>query len=100
MAKKKSKLENTKTENLVNDNTSSANISVINEKTILNEEGRLSSLSIVELMSLQQACALVCKRFETIAQLDPSNNSRFKEYQRYYEMIFLEIKERIAGYCS
>lgn len=100
MVKKKSKLENVKTENLVNNDASSVNISDINEKTILNKEGRLSSLSIVELMSLQQACALVCKRFETIAQLDSNNNARFKEYQRYYEMIFLEIKERIAGYCS
>lgn len=60
----------------------------------------ISELNITELISLEKACALVCKRFETIAQLDFTNNNKFKEYQHYYELIFNELEKRVAESCN
>ena len=75
--------------------------------TIINTEGvevkkekTLKDLDINELISFEKACALLCKRFETAAQLDFNHHFLFKEYQQYYEMIFNEIKERVATCCS
>lgn len=58
-----------------------------------------SDLSITELISYEQACALLCRRFEKSVQLDFNNNLKFKEYQRYYEMIFNELGKRVAEIC-
>ena len=60
----------------------------------------ISELNITELIALEKACALVCKRFETIAQLDFTNNNKFKEYQHYYELIFNELEKRVAESCN
>lgn len=60
----------------------------------------LSELNVMELVALEEACTLLCKRYETIAQLDYTNNFKFKEYQRYYEMIFAELEKRVAESCK
>lgn len=58
-----------------------------------------SDLNITELISYEQACALLCRRFEKNVQLDFNNNLKFKEYQHYYEMIFNELEKRVAEIC-
>ena len=60
----------------------------------------LSEMNIMELISLETACNLLCRRFETVAQLDYNNNFKFKEYQRYYEMIFSELERRVVESCK
>ena len=94
MAKKNNLPANTEIKKSDNKNDIVMNDSPINKKKPLSE------LSITELMSLQQACALLCKRYETIAQLDINNNMLFKEYQAYYEMIFVELGKRIVKHCK
>jgi hypothetical protein len=37
----------------------------------------ISELNITELIALEKACNLVCRRFETVAQLDFNNNFKF-----------------------
>lgn len=60
----------------------------------------LSDINIMELLSLEQACALLCKRYETTAQLDFNNNAKFKEFKEYYEMIFRELEKRVVDTCK
>jgi hypothetical protein len=60
----------------------------------------IKSLNVVELIALEKACALLCKRYETMARLDIFDNFKFKEYQRYYETIFEELAIRVAEVCK
>lgn len=60
----------------------------------------LSDVNIMELLALEQACALLCKRYETTAQLDFNNNAKFKEFKAYYEMIFNELESRVEKVCK
>ena len=60
----------------------------------------IKTLSLTELMALENACALLCKRFETTARLDSTNNTKFKEYQIYYEKIFSELESRVNKICN
>lgn len=60
----------------------------------------LSDVNIMELLALEQACALLCKRYETTAQLDFNNNAKFKEFKAYYEMIFNELETRVINACK
>ena len=60
----------------------------------------LSELNVMELVALEEACALLCKRYETIAQLDMNNNFKFKEFKSYYEMIFNELEKRVVIACK
>lgn len=48
------------------------------------------------LLNLEKACALVCKHHETIARIDSTNSEKFKEYKRYYEIIFSKISDKIS----
>ena len=57
-------------------------------------------LDITQLISLEKACSLLCKRFETTAQLDIRNNAKFKEFKNYYEMIFSELEKRVLDICK
>lgn len=60
----------------------------------------LRDLSYSDLLCLEYFCSKLCKRFETTARLDYKGQVLFKEYQRYYDMIFNEIKERVSSCCS
>jgi uncharacterized ferredoxin-like protein len=60
----------------------------------------LNKINVIELLALEKACALLCKRYETTAQLDFMNNAKFKEFKSYYEMIFDELEARIVNVCK
>lgn len=60
----------------------------------------LTKINVIELLALEKACALLCKRYETTAQLDFMNNAKFKEFKSYYEMIFDELEARIVNVCK
>ena len=102
MAKKKNNTTTIVTEaDLITTDKKVSPISIINTEGVeVKKEKTLKDLDINELISFEKACALLCKRFETSAQLDYNNHFLFKEYQRYYEIIFNEIKERVATCCS
>lgn len=73
---------------------------IIEKSENIIKQETLEDLDIQGLISLQEGCALLCKRYETIAQLDINNNALFKEYQGYYEMILKELGKRITKYCK
>ena len=119
MAKKKTKVENKET--VVNNINKDLNLTagqesnetgfistegvitnyvILGEKEILNESNKISSISLVDLMFLENACAILCKRYETIAKLDMTNNKKFKEYKEYYENIFSELERRVSNACK
>lgn len=110
MAKKKTKTIDVVTEANVLDVDKNVEVeNVLNKQTVINHLGEISSkrehgkikyLDINELVALEKACSILCKRFETTAQLDYAYHSNFKEFQKYYEMIFNELKERVIMYCS
>lgn len=66
----------------------------------INTKKPLELLDVESLVALEKACSLLCKRFETTAQLDPKNNAKFKEFKNYYEMIFSELEKRVLYYCK
>lgn len=60
----------------------------------------LEDLNILELISLERICSIVCKRYETSARLDVINNNKFKEFKTYYDSIFSEMENRIINICN
>ena len=95
---------NLNTTTITNDNNISTTY-VTNEEYDINKvtfitRKPLELLDIQSLVALEKACSLLCKRFETTAQLDPKNNAKFKEFKNYYEMIFSELEKRILYYCE
>ena len=66
----------------------------------INTRNQLELLDIQSLVALEKACSLLCKRFETTAQLDIKNNAKFKEFKNYYEMIFSELEKRVLDICK
>lgn len=77
------------------------------ESTPINKDG-LETLSIVELVALEQACNKVCNRYEVGARLylstgdvtDKGNNKLFYTFKNYYDLIFDELKKRVIKYCK
>ena len=53
-------------------------------------------MSLFDLIQLEKACALLCKRFETSAMIDRENNEKFMEYKTYYDKIFIELENRVS----
>ena len=70
------------------------------EEKLANVENRFSELNIVDLMTLERACALICSKHEMAARIDKTNNDKFKEYKTYYEDIFREIERRVSKMCK
>lgn len=85
---------------LVNDENIVENLVLLTEKEIINESNKISNISLIDLISLERACALICKRYETTAKLDMTNNNKFKEYKVYYDNIFYELEQRVINACK
>ena len=66
-------------------------------KLLTIKEFGLNNMSLFDLVQLEKACALLCKRFETSARIDRENNDKFKEYKVYYEKIFSELENRVSN---
>ena len=73
---------------------------IVNEKEMLDNCSKISNVSLIDLMFLEKACALLCKRYETSARIDDCNNRKFKEYKEYYEKIFSELEIRVLNACK
>lgn len=61
---------------------------------------KLNNMGLFDLIQLEKACSLLCKRFETSARLDCENNEKFKEYKGYYDKIFSELEKRVSEICK
>lgn len=53
-----------------------------------------------ELLDIERACAMVCKRYETMARLDGGSNSMFKKFSAYYTEILAELEKRVESACK
>ena len=87
----------------IDDNTTEGivkNAVLLTEKYFVNQSNKISNISLIDLISLERACALICKRYETTAKLDMVNNNKFKEYKAYYENIFCELEQRVINACK
>ena len=60
----------------------------------------LNNMGLFDLLQLEKACALICKRFETSARLDKEYNDKFNEYKGYYGKIFAELENRVSKICK
>ena len=67
---------------------------------IMTKTENVSNISIIELLSLENACALICKKYEMAARIDRENNEKFKEYSGYYQIIFEELEKRVFNFCK
>lgn len=56
--------------------------------------------SIDTLMNYERACAVVCKKYETMARLDGGSNSMFKKFSAYYTEILAELEKRVEVACK
>ena len=74
----------------------------IKEYALLTEKeyGGLNNMGLFDLLQLEKACALICKRFETSARLDKEYNDKFNEYKGYYGKIFAELENRVSKICK
>lgn len=60
----------------------------------------IETLKIDELMWLEKACALICKKYETTARLDGQNNRKLSEFTVYYNTIINEMETRVKTLCT
>lgn len=60
----------------------------------------LEYLTIQDLMWMEQACALVCRKYETTARIDYENNKKLTEFSQYYKMIMDELEKRVINVCN
>lgn len=60
----------------------------------------IESMSVMELVWLEKACATICKKYETTARLDLENNKKLSEFSGYYKSILDELEDRVRKVCS
>ena len=67
------------------------NSSKLNE----NIEEFIKTCSLSEILDYEKACALVCKKYETSARIDNTDNFKFNRFKECYHYIFDEIERRV-----
>lgn len=66
-----------------------------------NNTDDLKNVNIVDLISYEKACALICKRYESAAHIEYKDyKDKFNKYKMYYEKIFSEIENRVNELCK
>lgn len=66
-----------------------------------NNTDDLKNVNIVDLISYEKACALICKRYESAAHIEYRDyKDKFNKYKMYYEKIFSEIENRVNEFCK
>jgi uncharacterized protein (DUF4415 family) len=114
MAKKTSKSTNIKTkpteaESTVTNNDNKETKKIVTENNKTNEElvtnpeykkvecKDITTIDICDLIALEKACAIVCRKYETAARIDRDNMDKFREYGDYYQSIFHELERRVIN---
>jgi hypothetical protein len=57
-------------------------------------------LTLEDVIYLEKACALICKKYETTARLDMENNRKLTEFTSYYRTIIDELETRVKRSCT
>lgn len=60
-----------------------------------NIEEFIKTCSLPEILDYEKACALVCKKYETSARIDNTDNFKFNRFKECYHYIFDEIERRV-----
>ena len=60
---------------------------------------KIEDMGIFDLIALEKACSLICKRYEMSARIDSENHLKFYEYKNYYDKIFSELEHRVKKSC-
>ncbi len=103
MAKQTNKKnEENKLDKHISDNTNT--ITVNNDEKneeLKSDTDNLKNVNIVDLISYEKACALICKRYESAAHIEYRDyKDKFNKYKMYYEKIFSEIENRVNEFCK
>lgn len=70
------------------------------EEVISNDkeyENNLDDISIMDLISYEKACALICKKYERAAHIDMAYNEKLKVFSSYYEKIFNKLETLVES---
>lgn len=60
----------------------------------------IETMNIEELMWLEKACALICRKYETTARIDFVNNHKLTEFSNYYKEILKQLEKCITNACK
>lgn len=60
----------------------------------------IETMTLEDVIYLEKACSLICKKYETTARLDMENNRKLTEFTSYYRAIIDELKTRVKQSCT
>lgn len=60
----------------------------------------IETMTLEDVIYLEKACSLICKKYETTARLDMENNRKLTEFTSYYRTIIDELETRVKQSCT
>ena len=60
----------------------------------------IETMTLEDVIYLEKACSLICKKYETTARLDMENNRKLTEFTSYYRTITDELETRVKQPCT
>lgn len=60
----------------------------------------IETMTLEDVIYLEKACSLICKKYETTARLDMENNRKLTEFTSYYRTIIDELETRVKRSCT
>ena len=60
----------------------------------------IETMTFEDVIYLEKACSLICKKYETTARLDMENNRKLTEFTSYYRTIIDELETRVKQSCT
>lgn len=60
----------------------------------------IETMTLEDVIYLEKACSLICKKYETTARLDMENNRKLTEFTSYYRTITDELETRVKQSCT
>lgn len=63
------------------------------------KKSSIEYMNVSDLIWVEKACAIVCKKYETTARLDLENNKKLSEFSNYYKNILNELEDRVRKVC-
>jgi hypothetical protein len=72
-------------------------ITVETKEESISLDTKLVDKSLQDLVFLEKACFLICKKYEISAKINNDDLGKFKRFQSYYELISSAIEEKIIN---
>ena len=60
----------------------------------------ISTISLNDLVKLENACSLICKKYEIGARIEKEDYDKFNEFKGYHQKLFKELERRIILICK